>query len=122
MTQGLTPALWVAVLAIAVATYLTRALPFLLHARRRRGQDAGGQDAGARGAAPAWLDALGPCILAAMGAAILWPEAGRAAAESRLGPFLAGLAAAAVVMLARRDAGLATLAGIAGYALGGWLA
>ncbi|WP_273503204.1 AzlD domain-containing protein [Paracoccus sphaerophysae] len=110
----MTPALWIAVGAIAVATYLTRALPFLL-AERRRGGDR------KPGPAPAWLDALGPCILAAMGAAILWPEAGKAAASGNLAQFLSGLAAAAAIMLWRRDAGLATLAGIAGYALAGWL-
>lgn len=100
----MTTTLWIAVAVIAVVTYLTRAIPFLW----RRGASPG--------PAPAWLDALGPAILAAMGTAILWPEGARAAAAGTLGPFIAGLAAAAGMMLWRRDAGLATLAGIVAYA------
>lgn len=107
----MTSMLWIAVAVIAVATYLSRALPFLLYKDDQRSTQR---------QTPAWLDALGPCILAAMGAAILWPEAGKAASSGTLPQFLAGLAAAALVMLMRRDAGLATLAGIIGYALVGW--
>lgn len=103
----MTPALWIAVAVIAVVTYLTRALPFLWrHAARP-------------GPAPAWLDALGPAILAAMGVAILLPEGITATRTGTLTPFLVGLAATAGVMAWRRDAGLATLAGIAAYALTG---
>ena len=106
----MTTALWICVAIIAVVTYLTRALPFLWrHAPKG-------------GPAPAWLDALGPAILAAMGTAILWPEGAKAAASGTLTQFLTGLSAAAAVMIWRRDAGLATLAGIVGYALAGLIA
>lgn len=54
-----------------------------------------------------------------MGVAILLPEGGRAVEAGTIGPFLAGLTATAAVMAWRRDAGLATLAGIAAYALAG---
>lgn len=109
----MTPVLWFTVGVIAIMTYLSRALPFMLYRRERRQ---------ARRQPPAWLDSLGPCILAAMGAAILWPEAGKAAADGTLPQFLTGLGAAAAVMLTRRDAGLATLAGIIAFALVGRLA
>ena len=44
---------------------------------------------------PAWLDALGPCILAAIAVAVLLPEARGAWAEGSLGPFALGSGAAA---------------------------
>ena len=71
-----------------------------------------------RGAAACGRDALGPCILAAIAVAVLLPEARAALAADSWRPFALGSAAAAAVMLWRRDAGLATLAGVAAY----WLA
>ena len=100
--------LWIAFVVIGVLTYLTRALPLLLN-RRSKGADA---------PPPAWLDALGPCILAAIAVAVLLPEASAALAADAWRPFALGSVAAAAVMLWRRDAGLATLAGVAAY----WLA
>lgn len=102
----LSAALWLAFAVIGALTYLTRALPLL---SRRRGSGA---------PPPAWLDALGPCILAAIAVAVLLPEARAALAADSWRPFALGSAAAAAVMLWRRDAGLATLAGVAAY----WLA
>ena len=100
-------ALWLAFIVIGALTYLTRALPLL---SRRRGIGA---------PPPAWLDALGPCILAAIAVAVLLPEASAALAAGAWRPFALGsAAAAAAIMLWRRDAGLATLAGVAAY----WLA
>lgn len=104
----MTPALWAACAVIGAVTYLTRALPLLMD---RREGDAGRPP-------PPWLDALGPCILAAIAVAVLLPEAHAAATGGALRPFSVGSALAAAVMLWRRDAGLATLAGVAGY----WLA
>ncbi|MDO5605753.1 MAG: AzlD domain-containing protein [Paracoccus sp. (in: a-proteobacteria)] len=103
----MTTALWIAVAIITVVTYLTRALPFMWSRAARPGPT------------PSWLDALGPAILAAMGVSILLPEGERALQAGSLTQFLLGLAAAAAVMAWRRDAGLATLAGIASYALAG---
>nr|WP_255440519.1 AzlD domain-containing protein [Paracoccus sp. MC1854] len=102
-----TAALWVAFVAIGAVTYLTRALPLL--------RDHPGK--GAR-PPPAWMEALGPCILAAIAVAVLLPEARGALAQGSLRPFLLGAAAAGAAMRWRRDAGLATLAGVAAY----WLA
>lgn len=100
--------LWVAFAVIGAVTYLTRALPLLFDRRADRGD----------GPPPAWLDALGPCILAAIAVTVLLPEARAALADGAWRPFALGSAAAAAAMLWRRDAGLATLAGVAGY----WLA
>ena len=101
----MTAALWVAFVVIGAVTYLTRALP-LLRLRRNEAPD---------GPAPAWLDALGPCILAAIAVAVLLPEARGALAQGSLRPFAFGSAAAAAAMLWRRDAGLATVAGVLAY-------
>lgn len=98
----MTTALWGAFVVIGAVTYLTRALPLL---RDRRSGSADGPP-------PAWLDALGPCILAAIAVAVLLPEARAAVAGGSLRPFALGSAAAAAVMLWRRDAGLATVAGV----------
>ena len=100
----MTPGLWVAFVVIGAVTYLTRALPLL---RERSGT--------ADAPPPAWLDALGPCILAAIDVAVLLPEARGAWAEGSLGPFALGSGAAAAMMLWRRDAGLATVAGVVAY-------
>ena len=100
----MTPGLWVAFVVIGAVTYLTRALPLLREL-------SGTADA----PPPAWLDALGPCILAAIAVAVLLPEARGAWAEGSLGPFALGSGAAAAMMLWRRDAGLATVAGVVAY-------
>lgn len=103
------PQLWGLILIIGAVTYLTRALPLLMRPR-----------AGGDRTPPAWLDALGPCILAAIAVSVLLPEARAAIDTGAALPFALGSAAAAGTMLWRRDAGLATLAGMAGYALGAW--
>lgn len=101
----MTTALWAAFVVIGAVTYLTRALP-LLRDRRSDAADA---------PPPAWLDALGPCILAASAVTVLLPEARGALAGGSLRPFALGALAAAAVMLWRRDAGLATVAGVLAY-------
>lgn len=101
----MTGALWAAFIVIGAVTYLTRALP-LLRDRRSGAPDA---------PPPAWLDALGPCILAAIAVAVLLPEARAAIAGGSLRPFALGAFAAAAAMLWRRDAGLATVAGVLAY-------
>lgn len=101
-------ALWGAFIVIGAVTYFTRALPLLL---ARRGD-------GAEAPPPAWLDALGPCLLTAIAAAMLLPEARSALLDGSLRAFALGAAAAAVVMMWRGNLGLTTLAGITAY----WLA
>lgn len=103
MTGG---ALWGLMAVIGAVTYLTRVIPLL--SRRRAGT----------AAPPPWLEALGPCILAAIAVSVLLPEARSALAAGTIRPFALGGAAAAAMMIWRRDAGLATVAGVAAY----WLA
>jgi len=103
----MTPMLWLAMALIGVATLLARLLPLLW---RNGAKD--------QARAPAWLDALGPCLLTAMGVAVLLPEGIEALTTGQLLAFLGGVAAAAAAMAWRRDPGLAALAGVAGW----WLA
>lgn len=103
----MTAAFWLTVALIGGATIAARLLPLLWRGHSR-------EDA----RAPAWLNALGPCLLTAMGVAVLLPEAVDAVGSGRARAFLGGAGAAAGAMLLRRDPGLAALAGVAGW----WLA
>lgn len=106
----MTPLLWGAVALIGAATLAARLLPLLW-----RGQ----ADEGAR--SPAWLQALGPCLLTAMGVAVLLPEGMGALQTGQMPEFLGGTAAAAAAMALRRDPGLAAIAGVAGWWLAGMI-
>ena len=103
----MTPVLWLAVALIGAATLLARLLPLLW-------RDAAKDQA----RSPAWLDALGPCLLTAMGVAVLLPEGIEAFTTGQPLAFLGGVTAAVAAMAWRRDPGLAAIAGVAGW----WLA
>lgn len=98
-------AFWIAIIVIGIFTYVSRVLPFFTP-RRRSGRP------------PAWLDALGPALLAAMAVTIFAPQAGAALAHGTLAVYLVGLATAALVMMFSKDPGFATLGGVLGW----WLA
>ncbi|NNG05499.1 MAG: AzlD domain-containing protein [Inquilinus sp.] len=95
---------WLTVIAIAAATYLTRLLPLVLPELSR-----------SHLVPREILGVLGPCLLAAMAATVLMPEIMDAYDTQRLLPLLGGLAFACLAMAARRDPGLATVAGVLGW-------
>ncbi len=113
--------LWIAIAVVGVFTAATRIVPLFLAGRK--------PSAGRR--RPDWLEALGPCLLAAMAVVVMLPAlqaggdpAGVAGAGSSLAMALEGrlvtLASFGVVaasMLIRRDPGLATIAGMVAYFL-----
>ena len=103
----MTPVLWLAIALIGAATLIARLLPLLWPGQAED-----------QARSPAWLDALGPCLLTAMGVAVLLPEGIEALTTGQLLAFLGGVAAAAAAMAWRRDPGLAAIAGVAGW----WLA
>ena len=105
-TDGL--GFWGAVVAMAVITYLTRALPFMLSARSRLLRHLSREGSA--------LAALGPSLLAGIAAAVIVPdliEAGDQAA--RIGPYAGGLVMTAVAARLVSNTGVAVLLGMAGY-------
>lgn len=98
-------AFWIAIIVIGIVTYATRVLPFFTPRVRNRRP-------------PAWLDALGPSLLAAMAVTIFAPQASLALAHGTLLVYLAGITAAVFAMKLFNDPGFATLAGVLGW----WLA
>ncbi len=97
---------WLAIGIIGLATYAFRVLPLLSNDGRSRKASADGRGR---------LNALGLCLLTAMAVTVLLPEIGAAVAQDRLPCAIAGMLAVVAVMAARRDPGLATLAGVAGW-------
>jgi branched-subunit amino acid transport protein len=106
----MTPILWMTAALIGAATLIARLAPLLWRGRGR-------EDA----ATPGWIGALGPCLLTAMGMAVLLPEALGAWETGRGAALLGGTGAAALAMMLRRDPGLAALAGVAGWWVAGAL-
>ncbi len=107
-TDGL--GFWVAVFAMAVITYLTRALPFMLSERnrwlRRLSQE---------GSA---LAALGPSLLAGIAAAVIVPDLISAGTNAnQIAPYVGGLVVTAVAARSVKNTGVAVLLGMAGYGL-----
>lgn len=100
----MTPILWVTAALIGAATLIARLAPLVW-----RGRDH--EDT----AAPGWLSALGPCLLTAMGVAVLLPEALGAWETGQGAVLLGGTGAAALAMVVRRDPGLAALAAVVGW-------
>lgn len=99
--------LWVAVVAAGVLTYITRAAPFIIQLTEN--------------AAPvkrAWLSALGPCLLAAMAAAVFLDGFQTSIQVGKIIPFLVGAVFTGVSMSVRPDPGIGTVAGVIGW----WLA
>ena len=98
--------LWLTILLIGLATYLARALPLFWQPRQS-----------ANRSRAAWLDRLGPCLLAAMAATVILPIFMASAEDGSTLEVLFGLAAVAIAMQIRNDPGIATLAGIVVYFL-----
>jgi branched-subunit amino acid transport protein len=94
--------IWLGIFIIALLTFLTRFAPLSF--------DKGRHHKFAR--QTAWLDALGPCLLASMALVILFPAAKEAIATGTLMSFIGGVSATVVMMLIRRDGGLAVMAGV----------
>ncbi len=104
------PGFWAAVAAMAVITYLTRALPFLLSERSRLLRRLAREGSA--------LSALGPSLLAGIAAAVIVPDLLDAgAAMPGLGAYAGGLAATAVASRLMSNTGAAVLLGMAGYGL-----
>lgn len=99
--------LWIAVMAIGVYTGATRIAPLLITGRRKEN--------GVR--RPAWLNALGPCLLAAMAAVVILPYVQTSAEEASMAATSLAFAVVAIVMMIRRDPGLATIGGMLAYFL-----
>lgn len=99
---------WGAVIAMAVITYMTRALPFMLPARSRLLRHLSREGSA--------LAALGPSLLAGIAAAVIVPDlldAGTQAA--RIGPYVGGLVVTGVAARRVANTGAAVLLGMAGY-------
>ncbi len=103
---------WVAVLAMAAITYLTRGLPFLLSPRNRLLRKLSEEGSA--------LSALGPALLAAIAAAVIVPDLWGAQQVAELGPYLAGLAATAVLARWAGNSGVAVIGGLAAYGAALW--
>ncbi|MCD0504369.1 AzlD domain-containing protein [Bordetella petrii] len=106
MTDGL--GFWGAVAAMAVITYLTRALPFLLPPRSRLLR---------RLAEGSSLAALGPALLAGIAAAVIVPDVLALDNATEVAAYAAGLAATAVAVWKSGNAGVAVIVGVAAYGL-----
>jgi len=97
---------WGAVIAMAVITYLTRALPFLLSARSRLLR---------RLAEGSSLAALGPALLAGIAAAVIVPDVVALQGMAQLLPYAGGLVATALAARRLGNAGVAVIAGVVVY-------
>lgn len=101
-------ALWIVIIAIGIATYVTRVAPLLWGRRLPMGATRSG-----------WFERLGPCLIAAMAATVILPSFMSMAAAPDIVPELMGLLAVVVVMRLRSDPGLATLGGMVAHYLVG---
>lgn len=99
-----------AILAMALITYATRALPFLLGRDNRLLAWLANPDGP--------LATLGPAIIAALAAVTILPEARTALASDRWPIFLAATAATLIALRLLKEPGLAVLIGLATYWLG----
>ena len=97
---------WAAVIAMAVITYLTRALPFLVSARSRLLR---------RLAEGSSLAALGPALLAGIAAAVIVPDVMALQGLPQWLPYAGGLLATALAARRLGNAGVAVIAGVAAY-------
>ncbi|CCN19838.1 putative membrane protein [Bordetella bronchiseptica MO211] len=108
---------WAAVAAMAVITYLTRALPFMLSTRSRLLRRLSEEGSA--------LAALGPSLLAGIAAAVIVPDlVGAQAVDGRgaqavdgRGAYIGGLVVTAVAARLVGNSGAAVILGLAGYGL-----
>ncbi|AZY48398.1 AzlD domain-containing protein [Bordetella avium] len=105
MTSGLD--FWVAVLAMAAVTYLSRGLPFMLPPRHRLLRKLAQEDSA--------LSALGPALLAAIAAAVIVPDLWGEQRVAQIAPYLAGMAVTALAARLSGNSGLAVIAGLLAY-------
>lgn len=101
---------WGAVIAMAVITYLTRSLPFMLSERSRLLRHLSREGSA--------LAALGPSLLAGIAAAVIVPDllgAGDNAAQ--IAPYVGGLVVTGVAARLVSNTGVAVLLGMAGYGI-----
>ncbi|AKQ54836.1 AzlD domain-containing protein [Bordetella hinzii] len=98
---------WAAVLAMAVITYLTRGLPFMLSSRNRLLRKLSEEGSA--------LSALGPALLAAIAAAVIVPDLWGGQRVAALLPYLAGLAVTALAVRLSGNSGVAVIAGLIVY-------
>ncbi|MBK1674251.1 AzlD domain-containing protein [Ectothiorhodospira shaposhnikovii] len=99
-------ALWTTITIIGMATYATRVLPLFWI-----------RPSGREGPRSSWLDRLGPCLLAAMAAAVILPTFEQSESSLELMAVTGGVIAAGASMSIRRDPGLATLVGMVAFYL-----
>lgn len=102
---------WGAVIAMAVITYLTRALPFMLSERSRLLRRLSREGSA--------LAALGPSLLAGIAAAVIVPDVldvlDAGAQAARIAPYVGGLVVTGVAARMVSNTGVAVLLGMAGY-------
>ena len=99
--------LWLAIIAIGALTCAMRIAPLFLAKYRKQ----------TNGQRPAWLDALGPCLLSAMATVVILPYV-QSTQEGGLNMATAvAFGVVAIIMLLRRDPGLATIGGVLAYFL-----
>lgn len=101
--------LWAAILAIAVLTYLSRALPLAIRSLQSLGQDDG---------LGRFLQVLGSALLAALAAVTLVPGIVDAVVSAQTSIYLVSVVVTALAALKWREAGLAMIAGIATFLVG----
>ncbi len=100
--------LWIAIAAIGAFTAVTRIAPMFFIGRRKENRER---------PRAAWLDALGPCLLAAMAAVVILPHVQFSAGERATSATAISFGVVATIMLIRRDPGLATIGGMLVYFL-----
>jgi branched-subunit amino acid transport protein len=98
---------WIAVLAIAVVTWLTRALPFFGGQRRL--------DDFSKPGTP--LSMLGPSLLAAICTVVIIPDLLQAVGNALALPYVLGLLVTAAIACSVKNTGIAVLGGIAAYGI-----
>ncbi|MVW79577.1 AzlD domain-containing protein [Bordetella sp. 02P26C-1] len=104
--MGNTLEFWVAVVAMAVITYLTRSLPFLLSRRRQPLPGAAGRS---------MFTALGPALLAGIATAVIVPDILALEPGGEILPYVGGLLATALCVKRLGNAGLAVIFGVIVY-------
>ncbi|MVW70827.1 AzlD domain-containing protein [Bordetella sp. 15P40C-2] len=104
--SGDTLEFWAAVMAMAVITYLTRSLPFLLSRRRQPRPGAAGRS---------MFTALGPALLAGIATAVIVPDILALETRGEILPYAGGLLATAVGVKRLGNAGFAVILGVIVY-------
>lgn len=98
--------LWLAIAVMAVVTWLSRALPFVL---MRKSNIFGRLTSGR-------FVILGPALLVSMTVVVVYSDLQQATGGASVMVYFCGLIAAGVCARLTRNAGFAVLAGMAGYA------